>query len=306
MLRKLEAQGLMADLSAVTNMLAEAAEIDDPVGHMQFERRREKLQKEIDDLTAVPATSAAVALLFGGRPVIGARGIGADFGARAVEHFQSVLSTKVASEAGPVGARGPVKQRDRAQMMITEVVRGSFGFVLEEQETALLETPLKTSLSQVVDLIYRTSSADEDSFAEAADLVDERVLGSLQAFFRHLDDNGATLKLVDDAREYTLPREAIERARERTENLVIKDRDVRMEGIIYVLPEARRFELHPAEGSTVRGTIATECLKDIINERGEVKSGLLGSKRNVTLHEREVSGRGRQTRFSYTLTAVSN
>ena len=272
-------------------MLGQSTEShEDPVGQLQFTQRKLQLQESLLSIENEPDTAASVGLFFGGRPVIGSRGIIADFGGKAIEQFQEVVSTRFASLNGPVGARGPIRQRDLTHLMITNVVRGSFGFVLEEVDTGtLVQTSLKTVVGEVTDLIYKVSAPDEETFEAAAETVDDRVLGSLRSFFNLLDDAGATLRMVEDEREFALARDAIERARQRVEGLTIIERDKSMEGVLYILPEGRKFELHPTESEgTIRGAISRECLQSLVGDDGEVRSGIVGTFQTTRLRVREV------------------
>ncbi|HMQ34882.1 MAG TPA: hypothetical protein PKD53_29445, partial [Chloroflexaceae bacterium] len=67
----------------------------------------------------------------------------ANFAGKAIDRYQDLLAKRYASlESGPLGDRGPVPLHPNAQMLITEVARGSFGFMLEEasEPTSLVDT----------------------------------------------------------------------------------------------------------------------------------------------------------------------
>lgn len=143
MLKKLEVDALKADLAALTALLAARTEDDDPVGWLQLSSRKADLERELTQIEATPETRAAVALFFGGRPVLGSKGIAANFAGKAIDRYQDLLAKRYASlESGPLGDRGPVPLHPNAQMLITEVARGSFGFMLEEasEPTSLVDT----------------------------------------------------------------------------------------------------------------------------------------------------------------------
>jgi hypothetical protein len=306
MLRRLEREGIRADLAAVESLLGIRTEQEDPVGWLQFSQRKAMLEEQLAQAADDLSTSAAVGLFFGGRPVLGSRGIAADFGAKALEQFQAVVATKHAAQEGPVGSRGPVAQRDRSQLMITDVARGSFGFVLEEVDgEQLVDTPLRHTLDEVIDAIYRVSAPDEEAFEAVIEAVDNRVLNSLRSFFKLIDDAGATMRIVEEQRDFTLLRDAVERARERTESLEITDDEKRVEGVLYVLPESRKFELHPIGGQqTIRGAVAPDCIRAIAPDGHEIPQGIIGTVHPVTLKVREVRAANRAPRYSYTLVRV--
>jgi hypothetical protein len=74
-IRKLEIEGLLADLASVNALLAGLGPHDDPIGTMQFQHRRRELEEEIARLGHQQDAAGKVPLLFGGRPVWGSRGI---------------------------------------------------------------------------------------------------------------------------------------------------------------------------------------------------------------------------------------
>jgi hypothetical protein len=307
MLKRLERDAIVADLAAVTSILSKRTRAEDPVGFMQFTRRKARLEQQLAELGQVEPTSAGVALFFGGRPVIGSHGVQVDFGAKALSQFQGIVSSKFASLEGRIGARGPIPQREHTQLIIADVARGSFGFVLQEASTEnqLLDTPLKSVLTDAVDLIHRVASPDEETFDEAIAATDTRVLTALGDFFRTLDDAGAVVRVVEESREFTLPRDSVQLARSRTDALQFQESEIAERGSLYVLPESRRFELHPVGGGdNIRGAIDPGCLAWLTGGGDEVRSGIIGTVRAVRLRVREVTARGRPPKRSYTLIRV--
>ncbi|MCK1603923.1 hypothetical protein IVB02_21400 [Bradyrhizobium sp. 166] len=306
MLRKLAIDAVQADLAAVEGLLALRSQEADPVGWFQFSKRKDSLRRQIAELSTHIPSGAAVGLFFGGLPVMGSRGIKAGFGARAVEQFQDVVTKRYAEHQGPLGSRGPTKQADLTELMITDVARGSFGFVLEEaNDNFLLDSPLKEVVDNVVDLIYQTSAPDEEAFNAFAESVDPRVLSSLRSFFQLLDSEGATMRIVDDHREFSLARESIARGRTRTDTIEISEIEQEFIGKFYLLPESRRFELHMEDGSVIRGSVALEFLKSLLGETQEVPEGVLGTERTVSVRVRIVKFPNVPTKYVYRLMAFA-
>ncbi len=306
MLKRLERDATKADLAAVEALLGDRTPEEDPVGYMQFSSRVRDLTLRLQDIGDGPSTSAEVGLFFGGRPVVGSYGIQAEFGAKAVVEFQALVSSAFAAAEGPLGARGPVPQRDRTQLMLTDIARGSFGFILQQSDDPqLFESPMKAVLSSAIDLIFRVASPDQETFESITEDVDSRVLGSLRSFFKILDEAGATLRIVEDRREFTLHRDEIGLARERTEDAIYDENEGGFTGAIYVLPVGRRFELHPDGGSdALKGVIAPDCLAQLTGGGTEVIPGIIGTIRSVRLRIRELKSRGQQPKKSYTLLSV--
>jgi hypothetical protein len=267
MLRKIEVDAAQADLEAVEALLARRSPQTDPVGWLQCSRRKEDLQRKISQLQSEPHMGASLALFFGGPPVYGSRGINAEFGTKAIEQFQDVVKKRYAEYQGPLGSRGPTKQADQMSLVITDIARGSFGFVLEElHQSQLVESPLKHVIDDVLDLIYRTSAPDDDAFDWFMESVDPRVLASLRLFFEHLDSEGATMRIVEDKREFSLARDSIARARSRTNTIEILEHDQLFGGKLYLLPESRKFELHMDAGPAIKGSVSPEFMKALLGD----------------------------------------
>jgi len=307
MLKRLERDATKADLAAVEALLSARTPDEDPVGHMQFSRRLEHLTQRLQEIESAPSTTAEVGLFFGGRPVVGSHGIIAEFGAKAIAEFQTLVSSAFAAQEGTLGARGPVPQRDRTQLLLTDVARGSFGFILHQAEDPeLVDSAMKNVVSHAVDLVFRVASPDQEMFDSLAEGVDNRVLVCLRSFFKVLDDAGATIRIVENRREFTLQREEVGLARERTENVSFAETEGEATGAIYVLPVSRRFELHPlGGGEALKGSIAPECLERLTGGGTEIPAGVIGTVKTVRLRIREIRARGQESRTSYTLLSIS-
>ena len=310
MLKKLEVDTLKADLAAVTALLAARTEDDDPVGWLQFSSRKADLETELARTEAAPETRAAVGLFFGGRPVLGSKGIAASFAGKAIDRYQDLLAKRYAAlESGPLGDRGRIPTSSTsAQMLITEVARGSFGFVLEESSEAssLFDTSLKQVVDEISELIHRLSVVDEDGFESVVNTLDNRLLASIKEFFKTLDDAGATLKLIEGRKEYVLQREDVERARARVDSMEeIDEREQEVTGIVYLLPDSQRFELYLPDTGTVRkGAVTADCLDELRGESVVIPADTIGQPWRVRLKVREVRQRSGAVKVSYTLTQL--
>lgn len=303
MAKRLELETLRSDLAAVDGLLAGRTAERDPIGHFQFQQRREMLAQQIDALGVIEEPLAEVGLFFAGRPVIGSRGITADFTTKALGSFQSVVSTRYAADSGPVGRAGRLRHRDRSQLIIKDVVRGSFGFVLEEIEGEVEGSPsLKPALDDAVAIIYSAAKGGQTEFDEATDVQDAKVLDSVKSFFVFLDDQGASVRVVEGERDFTISRDEVSRARARTENLAVEEEFEDFVGILYLLPDARRFELHSQRGlPTKKGPISRDCYDALKTPEGSVRGGIVGNLQAVRLKVRRTTMRNGETRPSYTL-----
>ncbi len=309
MLPQLERQYLSAKLAGARELLALASTDDDPIGQFQYEQLVRELETEISaSQQAMSTAPAALAMFFGGRPVMGSQGIDAAFGSKAVEKFQALISQRFAAESfGPLSSKGPVPSKQQSAMMVTDVVRGSFGFVLQAADTAAEATEivdLKSIVDKVADTISRVSAQDEALFESAAEEIDERQKSALTEFFKLLDDSGATLRIVEGERDFELKQDAVQRARSRVEGMSIRDHAIEVTGFIIGWTDySARFELQPHDGSAViQGLISSNVIEQVKAE------GLAyyHTHAKAKLKKREVTARGRQAKMSYTLVGVES
>lgn len=317
MLKKIKLDTLNADLNSIEIMLSQRTEEDDPIGYFQFEERRNEVLSEIESVSAVIENHAAVGVFFGGKPVVGSRGIEVDFAGKILDDLQSLVSKTFAEkQLGALGQRGPLKLADSSQLLVTDVARGSFGFILEESDNNenIIETPLKETVEKVVDTICRVASKDLMQYEDAISSLDERILVSLKQFFQRLDDSEATVRFVEGEKDFLLDREAISLAKERALGIQISETFDRFSGILYLLPEGRRFELVVNNGendTTYKGGISQFALSQLKGQE-DVDSGPInisnvpGRRWEVELAIRKINENSKAPRNVYTLKKFIN
>ncbi|MFB2778290.1 hypothetical protein ACE017_03920 [Shewanella mangrovisoli] len=256
--RKLKLNSLTSDKHAVQQLISEAIEYGDVVGELQYREKLEKLDKEISLIKNANETNASVALFFGGEPVLGSQGILASFAGNALENFQELINKAFASkENGSLGERGKIPLKANSNLMITQVAKGSFGFILEEvsDQIEITETALKHTVDYVLELINASAQPDDETFEKLIESLDKRVLQSLKDFFITLDKAHSTMRLVGDEQEYSLDSNWIHRARLRTEATEIdEDEDMVDLKVLGLLPEHCKFEALTREGNIIYGS----------------------------------------------------
>jgi len=296
---RLKMEGLQAELASIEQLLEGAAEMDDPVGEYQLELRKTQLQNELATIAGVPEKTASVALFFGGKPVFGSRGIATDFAASMLDSFQELVQRSFASaEVGALGERGPIPRRESANLMVTHVTKGSFGFVLDElsDQVELDDSVLKTRVEEVVTILERIASSNELDFEEAIEEVDPRMLTTLKDFFSNLHSAEATIRLVDESADISLDAGAIRRGQVRTEASSIEEREITVRGVLEgFLPERRKFELRTDDDEVLYGSVSANAA---IQYAEMVSTGKhpIGEKWNVKLNQRIVSPLNRPQR----------
>lgn len=265
--KKLTIDSLSAELTSVSNLLESAKKSGDIVGEMQLEHRLEKLTTQLQVLKehTLPDNSASVAIFFGGRPVLGSKGIAADFAGKALDQFQNLISKTFAkSEIGQLGTRGKVPFKAQSELMVTGLARGSFGFVLDEmsEQTELEVSELSHVIDKATRLLRDTAAQDEAVFENLVDELDARTLLALKDIFHTLDSNAATVRVVEGGLDIVLDSAAIHRGKIRTETISIEEDTTEVLGVLEgLLPEHRKFEIRDDSGNLVYGAVTKEAVE---------------------------------------------
>lgn len=294
--RKLKLNSLTSDKHAVQQLISEAIEYGDIVGELQYREKLEKLDKEISLIKNANETNASVALFFGGEPVLGSQGILASFAGNALENFQELINKAFASkENGSLGERGKIPLKANSNLMITQVAKGSFGFILDEvsDQIEITETALKHTVDYVLELINASAQPDDETFEKLIESLDKRVLQSLKDFFITLDKAHSTMRLVGDEQEYSLDSNWIHRARLRTEATKI-DEDLVDLKVLGLLPEHCKFEAVTREGNIIYGSTTRLAAE-------QFRSELIGKQVRVNLLTKSIKPLHRPERTVYKL-----
>ena len=269
--KKLNIDSLSSEITTLNELLTSARQSGDFVGEMQLEHRISELSGKLESLkeNTVSDNSASVALFFGGQPVLGSRGIAAEFAGTALEQFQNLIAKIFANnEVGDLGERGKVPFKANSELMVTGLARGSFGFVLDEMSD---QVQLESSqLSHVIDkaaLLLRDSAAQDDAvFESILDELEPRTLIALRDLFSNLDSRKATIRVVEKELDFTLDGPSIHRAGIRTEATSIEESTTEIEGkLVGFLPEHRKFELADRTGKIFYGSATKEAVEQFAN-----------------------------------------
>jgi hypothetical protein len=241
---------------------------------MQFHQRAETLVAELAALAGRPERLASVAVFFGGDPVLGNHGIKADFAGKALEEFQGFVSRRfaVAETGAALASRGRVPLRTSADLLVTGIARGSFGFVLEE--AAVNEPAVQTALADTVDeaarLVSQLASSDEGEFEEASAALDRRSLVAARDFFATLERAGASVRIVEGERDFSIGSVDVRRAFARTSSMDVADLEPQeLRGRLHLLPTSRRFEFDLIDGGDVIAGNVARGIAGIIPEEGQ-------------------------------------
>jgi hypothetical protein len=296
--KKLNINSLSSEIATLNELLSSARQSGDIVGEMQLEHRIGELSNNLETLKEQTLTdnSASVALFFGGQPVLGSKGIAAEFAGVALEQFQNLIAKVfVNNEVGDLGGRGRVPFKANSELMVTGLARGSFGFILDEMsEQVQLES---SELSHVIDkaaLLLRDSAAQDDAVFEALlEELEPRTLIALRDIFLNLDSSKATIRIVEKELDFILDGPSIHRAKVRTEATSIDEIVTEIEGVLVgFLPEHRKFELADNSGKLFYGS----ATKEAVDQFAKATESALGKNCQIKVTIKTVSPLNRPPR----------
>jgi hypothetical protein len=258
-LRKLERDYIKANISAVTALLDRVGDRD-VMSRFGLQDQLDELNEELAKIEAAPMeTLASAALFFGGKPVAGSQGIESGFAGSAVGQFQDLVSMIHAHDTVGLAERGTVPQRASSTLHITNIVRGSFGFLLEEMRPQLqiIDSSLKTAVGEATRLLEAFGEDDEEQFRTVVEDIDQKVLATTGEFFDLMRKSGATVRLVSGSTDRSFSSDAVARAVDRARTTTVVDATDTVSGqLAGVLPESHQFEFRTTdERGTIRGKV---------------------------------------------------
>ena len=216
MLRKLQSDFASSNLSSVTDILTHAAARS--LTRLSLESMRDDLAANVRTIEETPERQASTALFFSGRPVAGNRGIESEFASKALGTYQDIVTKLFALRRnGQLGERGVVADRDLSRLHVTGIVRGSFGFLMEDahNDDDAIVPALKGAVDDSARLLGSFVEEDEEHFETAIVDIDNRVLQTVKNFFDILSKDSATLRIVSGDSERNFDFSGIARAAER-------------------------------------------------------------------------------------------
>jgi hypothetical protein len=264
---------------------------DSPWGtaRLMWEQRLAEITRQIADMRVSAATSASVALIFDGLPVVGQGDIRLDFSTDALATYQKIISASLATlSAQEVAARGKIKGAARSKLYIRDIVRGSMGFIIEElspPQTDMFNTPLKNAVEHATKFLTTLNTASEDDFNSAIEAAAPRLVIAVQKFTKVLKDGGATAKIVGAEHKLALGLEDVNRLSDRFTNVEVQEEVTTRQGVLLgVLPDSHEFELEvEGQDSVLKGSATDDLVEKYVADQAFKEQLLL---KPVTAHIR--------------------
>ncbi|TEA79978.1 hypothetical protein [Allopusillimonas ginsengisoli] len=238
------------------------------IQRISLENRLKSVRQALEQEVVKPKPSCA-RLTFRGRPVVGSRGIAADFGGKASNAFADAFAAVVAGLNESLHFMGPIPDRAKNQLLITGTAIGSFGFEFELPADSLFPDQEKTeeALQRMQSLLEASAIGSDDEVAELVDVIHPRAVKKISEFLGVLSHYQAWCGLEFKHKIFKFEgMEQLEKSAGRLKEENIKEGRVTYQGkFLGVLPNSRSFEFHTLQGIIKRKIGVSIEDPDLIN-----------------------------------------
>ena len=266
-------------------------ELEQMPAFMQLER--EFLQADIaeweEELANISETPSEfkTTLTFTGPYIKDCVGIQAEFASDATEKFQKAVKT--------VGKEYEGVQRDASgkyDLMITNVAKGSFGFVMEamtDENPVLFDNTFLEDAVEKIGTVLKVAQESDDETGEALSDLSDDSIAAIYTFAKTLADKGCGCSIGTPKASF--PIQNFDSIRQRLDKQNIQEEHVDIIGTLTgFMGESKKFEIKTEDG-TISGKIPTDFLqplKEYFDKKVHVKAlfrQIGKGKKNYTIEE---------------------
>ncbi len=256
-------QMLASEIAQVEEILQELPQ-DRWLERSSFESRLKSLKEEIAKVEQIPVRHKAV-ITFRGSPVFGTHGILVDFASKASGALNGAVASIAASLDENLRYMGPIPDRDKNRLLITNIARGSFGFELEvpnsgEETLIQEETNASKALEKLVELFENSLNDNEEHLSELVQEIHPRAVKKVVEFLDTLKNNNAWFAFEYKEKRVKYPNiDWIEKTIELLDEDNINETEESFSGAFQgILPESRTFEFKTDTGEIIKGKIGAD------------------------------------------------
>lgn len=237
-----------------------------PMMKLSLEKRLEILKRELDDIEKEHIEESKMRLLFSGKAVFGSVGIKADFVSKTIKPIQELIKTQTAiiKSGNNIGKRGKVKKSSIAELYLTALPTGSFGYELSMLEGKELfdEEDVSNSIREIIDMIEAASDSD-DAFQKVIENSPKRTLNHLNTFFKELADEDSILKMESGDKFVELSEDKVKLGYQRVSSAQYQETSIQIIGIFKgILLDSGKFEIADEDGKKYSGYISEDLLEE--------------------------------------------
>lgn len=201
-------------------------------------------------------------LTFRGLPVMGSKGIAAEFGSKAAVAFTEAFTAIVAGMKDRLSYMGPIPDKARNQLLITGTAVGSFGFEFQlphlQPDFFSESGGAEEALERLFALLQVSAQGSDDEIAEIVAEVHPRAVRKVAAFLNYLSQNQAWCGLEFRQKVFRYKNvDQLRRSRDRlSEGNIHEDQESFLGELQGVLPKGRSFEFKiSGDDRIIRGKV---------------------------------------------------
>ncbi|MGO4134783.1 hypothetical protein ACEQ6A_09500 [Rhizobium brockwellii] len=201
-------------------------------------------------------------LTFRGLPVMGSKGIAAEFGSKAAVAFTEAFTAIVSGVKDRLNYMGPIPDKARNQLLITGTAVGSFGFEFQlphlQPDFFSESGGAEEALERLFALLEVSAQGSDDEIAEIVAEVHPRAVRKVAAFLTYLSQNQAWCGLEFKQKIFRYKNvDQLRRSRDRlSESNIHEDEQTLLGELQGVLPKGRTFEFKiSGDDQIIRGKI---------------------------------------------------
>jgi len=255
---------LKAQIIEAERLLSIAGE--HPLMTYSLEKRLEILREELSEFEKNNVEEAKLRLLFSGKAVLGSIGIKADFVSKTIKPIQELIKTQTAliKSGNDIGKRGKVKKSSIAELYLTALPTGSFGYELSMLEGKDLfdEEDVSNSIREVINMIKAASESD-DEFQKVIENSPKRSLNHLNNFFKELADEDSILKMETGDKYMELSEDKVKLAYQRVSSAQYQENPIEIIGVFKgILLDSGKFEVMDKDGKKYTGYISEDLSEE--------------------------------------------
>jgi hypothetical protein len=261
-----EYQMLASEITQIEEILQELPQ-DRWLEKSSFENRLKYLKEEIAKVEQSAIRHKAI-ITFRGSPVFGTHGILVDFASKASGALNEAVTSIAASLAENLRYMGPIPDRDKNKLLITNIARGSFGFELElpnngEDSLIVEESNASKALDKMIELFENTLNENEDNLSELVQEIHPRAVKKVVEFLDTLKNSNAWFAFEYKNKLVKYPNiETITNTIKLLDENNINEHEESFEGMFQgVMPEGRTFEFKTNNKEIIKGKIGPD-IKD--------------------------------------------
>lgn len=276
----------------LTKINSAKAELEQMPAFMKLEREYlladiEEWEEELKNTPEPPPPTFKMTLTFTGPCVKDCVGIQSDFVSDITSKFQKIVRG--------IGKDYEGIQRDSSgkyDLMITNVAKGSFGFVMEampDEEPVLFDNTFLEDAVEKIGMVLDAAQKSDDEAGEALGDLSDASVAAIYTFAKTLADKGCGCSIGTSKSKF--PIRDFDSIRQRLDQKNIHEESLEINGILTgFMGESKKFEIKTEDG-TIAGKIPTDFLqplKELFDKEVHVKVHFrqIGKgKKNYTIEE---------------------